>query len=324
MSDTEVSTPVADSGPSLASPGVATSDDIAATWAALEKEPEAPASDAGADSSPAQPDSPAPSRDAATTAPPEDSGSGVPPSTQGPIPYERHTAILDNARTKARQEAETEYRAKYGWAERYDPQVVEQSSRLYQWLTQDPQGFAGYLQQQLQSQAPAKDEMPEPDLRAEDGTPVYSAPQLQKYSEWQQRQWQKQVEQQVAPLQQMAQQMQARELQQRTQVQASGIVQDARANWPMFGDLEKDVKAKMIAHPEWSLHEAYIASFRENGVVRMEEKWRQQQAAAVTDKASAATTKPGVQPATPRDYRDMETRDIVKDVWAQFEQGGGR
>ena len=83
----------------------------------------------------------------------------VNPSTEsGPIPLDRHTAILANAREKAKAEALAEWRQQYGWAESMPRDQVTAMSDWYQRAAQDPVKFAADLVDELAadpSHAPA-------------------------------------------------------------------------------------------------------------------------------------------------------------------------
>lgn len=72
----------------------------------------------------------------------------VPPSTEkkGPIPFEVHSKALDNARTKASEEALAKHREQYGWAETVDRKAIEEAQRIGQLYTTDR---AGYVRQLL-------------------------------------------------------------------------------------------------------------------------------------------------------------------------------
>lgn len=308
MSDTTLA-----SGAGL-SPGTdVTSDDIAAAFPDM-GEP------TGADSSPAHPASAEPPP-AEATLPPAPAAEGASP-TDGPIPFERHKAVLENARKDAREAAEKELKQKYGWAERYDPQAVEQANRLYQWLQADPVQFRAFLDQQLQTMQPKVEEPPAPDLKAEDGTPVYSAPQMQKLLEWQRSQFEQQLDQRFqAEVKPMQQAHELARLDASAKATATSMLTDARQHWPRFGALEKTIKQIMVANPTVNLHEAYIAAFREEGVKQIEADIRAQYEGTLADKQAAATTKPGAPPSAPQRYKDMELRDIVAEVWAAHEHG---
>lgn len=291
-----------DSGPALSSAGSVTSDDIAAVAKSLD-------SPAEPDSSSGPPESDAPSG-AATTAPPSPP---VPaPSSPGPIPFERHEAALRNAREKAKAEVEAELKQRFAWAERYQPDQVEQASRLYEWLSTNPQGFRDYLDQQLQSTQPKVEDPPAPDLKAEDGTPVYSAPQLSKFLEWQRKQMLAEVQQAYEPIKQ---QVELDRLERQSKVQATTILTEARQHWPEFPSLEGEIKSLMLSNPALTLHDAYIAAFRQSGVTKLRERWKQEYEGALADKQAAGTTRPGVPATTPRKFSEMNTREIVESVY---------
>lgn len=294
-------------GTTLSSESPVTSDDIAAFAS----------SEAGADSSPASPapsETPAPATEGS-----EVSAATVPSESAGPIPFDRHKAVLENARREAREAAEREWRQRYGWAERMQPNEAENGARLYQWLNHNPQGFRDWLNAQIgeaPGQAPARpDEPPQPDLRAEDGTPVYSAPQLQKYMEWKERQFKSLVE----PLQKKLQDREERERAQKTawaaKTSASGLLNYARSNWPAFKELEGDVLALMKEQPKLSFHDAYIRAFSSSGQSKLKEQWQAEYQGTLARKQDASIAPPGKPAGTPKKYTEMDTMDLVKQEW---------
>ena len=77
---------------------------------------------------------------------------------QGPIPVDRHKAILEHARTEARDKAVAEWRQQYGWAEQVPREQLQTMNDWYQRAAQDPVAFALDLVDELsadQSHAPA-------------------------------------------------------------------------------------------------------------------------------------------------------------------------
>lgn len=280
---------------------------------------------ASADSSPAPTETPATAPAPATPAP-DVSDSSAPRAPQGPIPFERHTAILDNARRKAREEADREYRTKYGWADRYTPEQVEQSSRLYQWLSENPKTFLQYLRTQVgedvpASGGPARDEgPPPPDLRAEDGTPVYSAPQLQKLMEWKDRQY----DERITPLQRRLDEQdrvaQMRQVATDAKAQATTLLTTARSSWPLFKDLQADVLAAMQANPSLSLHDAYITAFAEKGQKSLKDQWQAEYTGALAQKQHASTPTPGRPAGVSIDESRLDTRQLVELEFAKARQ----
>lgn len=62
----------------------------------------------------------------------------TPEKPKGPIPFEAHHTALENARIKAREEFQAEWRQKHGWAEQADRQAVEQMDRMGRLFRTDP------------------------------------------------------------------------------------------------------------------------------------------------------------------------------------------
>lgn len=284
-----------------------TSDDIAAFAS----------SEAGADSSPAT------STPAATPAPAtegsEASGTSVPEGSAGPIPLDRHKAVLENARREAREAAERDWKQRFGWAERVPQNEAENGARLYQWLNQNPRAFMTWLQSQIgeapQPLARQPEEAPAPDLRAEDGTPVYSAPQLQKYMEWKERQFKSLVEPLQKKLEDREQKDKARQTAWAAKTSATGLLKYAREHWPMFSELEQDVLKGMQENPKLSFHDAYIRAFSANGPSKLKEQWQAEYNGTLARKQDASTTPPGKPTGAPKRYSEMDTMDLVKQEW---------
>lgn len=182
-------------------------------------------------------DAPAAASEPSTTAQPEAATSApavvddINDPGWGQIPQSRRQSILDNARKKARAERETElnqeWESKTGWAKDIDPQeaaIVREWYRrgntdpvglvtdLYQRVQNDPvhgqrlrSEAARTLGSQRQSAPQAEDVMPQPDIPtdASNGQPVvYSASQLQKLLEWQDRRSEARLKKELAPYQQ--------------------------------------------------------------------------------------------------------------------------
>lgn len=295
MSD---SLPLSDGGGSAETtpaPG-ASSDDIGALIDSMTSD--ADASSASAPAEPADPSAAAP------TSPPAASSDVVPPEP-GPIPFARHKDILEHER----QEREA-LRAKFAWADAYDPTQVAEGVKLREWLMADPQGMLDALGRQLRQQAPTPEESMQPLLKAEDGTAAYSAEQVQHLLAKQARELKAEIEREYGPIKTKEQ---LRDLEQQSQAQARTMVAEMRS-WPMFKDYEADVKALMAADRNLPPYQAYLRVLQEKALPSVETKIRSQYEGALKDKAAAATTRPGPQPATPVNYREMTTRDIAASV----------
>lgn len=150
---------------------------------------------------------PTPEADAPTPAPDESPA----PAGKGPIPFDRHEAILKNARTKAQHEV----------VQRVE-QVFGPAIQLQQSLRQDPVGTLTQLIDeamadpslgpQIVSHAAralsqrrgrtTDSEEPQADLETADGTLVYSAGQLAKREQWVRTQLLNEIKAHTAPLEQ--------------------------------------------------------------------------------------------------------------------------
>jgi len=293
---------------SLPTDSPVTSDDIAAF---------ANAEEASSPSTPTDAVTPAPAIEGS-----ESAGTSVPEETAGPLPFARHKTILEHTRREVRAAAEREWRQKYGWAEKYQPEQVEQSSRLYQWLNTNPRQFMSWLRSQVGDDAPvgsatrAPDGPPDPDLRAEDGTPVYSAPQMQKLLEWQKGQFQQLVE----PLQRQQKANEERErlttVAREAKSQASTLYQQAKASWPAFVDLQPQIMQAMKADPALSFQDAYIRVFAAEGTPKLREQLLAEYSGTLARKLDASTAPPGRPSATPKKASDLSTDELVRQEWA--------
>ena len=124
------------------------------------------------DPSPGAPAEPSDRADAEPTSPPErdQDGNETAPdrAKKGPLPYDRHEAILRKTREGYEQRL-----SKLSWAEPLDPSQVREAHALHQLWQSNPRALLAHLQQHF-----AGEQLPQPDLRAEDGTPLYSQPQM--------------------------------------------------------------------------------------------------------------------------------------------------
>lgn len=230
-------------------------------------------------------DAPTASSPEAATEPPVDTPSDAaePRESAGPIPQERHKAILE-AERKLRTDLEAKWQ-RVQWADELANQGVtaEQmrvAHRAYQFSEQDPVRFVeailsnaaaqpelaqavrsiaarvlGGRGQQPQQVQPDADAEPQPDLyqQNEDGsrTVVYSAPRQQEREAWFRRQWQAELDQRLGPIEQERQAQAARQQDQRvySEVQTWGREQlDVFKDKPFYGDLKAGVKAFLDEH----------------------------------------------------------------------------
>jgi len=271
---------------------------------------------APAGSSPAEPDGTAPAQAARV---PAAAGEATPP-VRGPIPYDRHEAVLTRARREAREEAEKELRGKFGWAESLTPE----DQGTLQWLLKDPAGAIAYLQQKharSQPAPPPEDPEPQADVRLEDGSTFFSAAQQAKWAEWRERKLEERINGRFGP---MLQEAALSKLNAQATSEATQLRQYYHTNFPMFKELESDIKDLMLKHPSLSPEHAYTLVFRDKGLAKQREAWESERAGQLARKAAASVAPPGAaQPGTPRPNRDKSTLEITREVFARKRAAAG-
>lgn len=259
--------------------------------------------------------------DPATTGPeaPLETPVPAPLDTKGPIPYERHEAILQNARRKAAEEVVGQVRTQFGPAIQFQQQLhaqpVETLSQIISEAVDDPAiggQIIAHLARTLSSRRGAGKvvEEPQPDLQTETGDLVYSAGQLQKREAWLRQQMSAEFDTRFAPVE--------RERQARAQE-----AEAARVRQETSQTVTANLKA-FESRPGFSEHKAEIATRQQEYVaqgmnmwtalgaayhdVLTEKVWPKQQAAMTNKfvqgaaaKAQASTGNPAaVAPSTAR------------------------
>jgi hypothetical protein len=219
--------------------------------------PDSTTPDAG-DTTPA-PDVATPSEPSDTPAATQPSDTGAAPEKKrGPLPYERHEAILANQRKE------------YEWVQQYgDVNTIRQKLDILARAEQDPATFARTfvaaanlnpqelfaLQQQAQQAAAPVPERPAPDVLLENGQSVYSDTQLAKLLEWQQSALLSRINQDIAPIKQRAAMA---EMSEQATVKAKQQLAAAQT-WPGLREHKADLAAYLRANPHANLADAYIA-----------------------------------------------------------------
>lgn len=267
--------------------------------------------------------SPAPHTDASappapdTTAPGEVSGS--PASDTGPIPFERHKAILEAERRD--REA---LQSRYAWAERVDPNQYAAMASWFQQAAADPVAFIQQLRQELdahpqygprlkQSQQPQPVDGPPPaDLMAENGEGVYSAKQQAKRDEWLRTQLLAEIRGELSPLiEDRKQQQVVRMAEQRV----SDAFREA-SSWEAFGELRQDIARIMSSDGRATLSSAYHRAHSEWAKTR-DQRVRQSVLAELRDKSGAGSVNPAQSGGTsPKDYRKAGFGEALRDLMA--------
>jgi hypothetical protein len=132
------STPAAPAAPAISAPASVPTPSERPTFAQAFAQDAAPIAE-----TPAAPEGTATIEPAATSA---IDGALNPSEPKGPIPFDVHKTALENARTKAAEQAQQEFDSQFGWAKAVDRGAVEEAARLGQLYQTDR---AGYIRQVL-------------------------------------------------------------------------------------------------------------------------------------------------------------------------------
>jgi hypothetical protein len=240
---------------------------------------------------------------------------------RGPIPFDRHQAVLTRTRNEVSEKARRETLAEFGIAEGLSPDEVRTGVTMFQSLKRGGVGFLDYLRNQIDPQAaaapspqkPAEDPEPEPDIPLTDGRSTFSADQLRTWHQWHERKLQAQMDEKYGPIRDAHERQTLTAARQR---EAQTLV-SAAAKWPMFDKLRPHVKAIIAAQSgpltQTSLHDAYITAYRDHGQKMLREEWDAERSGQLTRKASASTVQPGApRPSTPRPDSELTTREIIR------------
>lgn len=247
------------------------------------------------------------------------------PAPHGPIPLERHQAILENARAKTREEITGALEQQYGGhiqlGEAFRQNPVETAIGILQQLQANPvyapqlTTAAARMLAARRGQGSAADPQPEADLSGTDaeGRQVrfYSAEQQAKREAWLTQRLLSQFKQELAPIQQAYQQ--TREEREHAERQAVVLesVKGKLASWreqPGFREHEADLKpvqAEMVAQgmdPWTALGLAYAKVV----LPKLQAQTHTKLVADAARKAAGTTENPAtVTPAPPRRSRSF-------------------
>ena len=227
----------------------------------------------------------------------------------GPLPLERHKAILE----KTRQD----YESRYGWARDLDRQRIEKLVQLGDLLDHDPRAAYDLMGSTLKragllDREPGgtrKDEgPPAPDLFTEDGRGAYSAERLQDV-----------LQHFLTPYEKRLADIEGRA---RYADVARGAKQEADAifarasQWPFFEEHREAIWEAMRDNQQLSLHDAYIQVV----VPRVSAASRKSTLTDITRKAAAGgTSRPGNGAAAlPGNPADKEWTELFKEEFARL------
>lgn len=250
---------------------------------------------------------------------------------RGPIPFDRHQAVLTRTRNEVGEKARRETLAEFGIAEGLSPEEVRTGVTMFQSLKRGGVGFLDYLRNQIDPQAaaaappkqqPVEEPEPEPDIPLADGRFVYSDKQQKAREAWFEKKLLAQFDKTYGPLRDAHEQQTLTVARQR---EAQSLV-SAAAKWPMFDKLRPHIKALIAAQQgplsQTSLHDAYITAYRDHGQKMLREEWDAERSGQLTRKASASTVQPGApRPSTPRPDSELTTREIARQEWRRLAAG---
>lgn len=247
-------------------------------------------------------------------------------STETPVPLVgeppkwRWQDILANREKKT----EERIRQEFAWAKDIPAEHLASAPnalKFSQWLDRDPQAAYTWLGQQIgmsgqtTTTQPSVAAMPEPDLQAQDGTLVYSAPQMQKLREWDETRLLGKFDERLKPLQSAADRVAASETSARAHYEVGTVLTEFRAD-PDFKAHEADIKAELAndaklaqladRDPKQALEIAFGRVYRAKVVPTLSTKERASVLADLSTKPNATTVNPGhttvTLPRKPKDF----------------------
>lgn len=175
---------------------------------------------------------------------------------------------------------------------RFGPQLASAAARM--------------LQARRGQGQPAAEPEPEPDLMAENGQPVYSAPQMRKWQAWQAGQMEAKILQRLAPLEQQAkataEERRVSEVRQRANAQADTLLAQAKT-WHGFEAHQDAILEAFKSHEDWTLQDAYLSVLHSKILPAMPAQAQATVVADLQQKAAAQTLNPaGGAPASSPDF----------------------
>lgn len=283
-------------------------------------------------------------------APTDDSAISPTEQTSGVMPLHRHKAVLTNTRTKyeAQLKAKDAELESLKWAK----DIPDAQDRLHalSLAETDERQFVRVLKQldparysKLQwadeaqpaqaatpvAQAQVPSDMPQPDVVLEDGSQFYSADGQKKLLEWQEAQFQSRMksalDERFRPLDE---QKQAQEMFGEAVTRTRPVIEDFRANKPLFKEHENEIKARVAQNikehdqgqkygrrvPLKTLHEHYIDVVVPKLVANRDQMRRELLAEINSRPAAAATARTSaMQPAaTGAAGSTASTADLIR------------
>lgn len=259
---------------------------------------------------------------AAAASPTSTPGSAVDTSGSqppGPIPFDRHKAILDGAyaeRDTARREFE-EYKQRYQWASEVDPSEFQQLQRWSSAYREDPVRWMAEtiaeLRQAYPHLAPAltseaarilagsrgfqaepeiDPDIPVLDAQGQVVSQAYSADRVKQLIA---RQVAEALGREVGPLKQTVEQQQSRARVQEARAEAieTADAQFAQAqSWHGFAEHKAAIAKAFETHPRWTLQDAYLHVLHTEILPQLDQKSQGKLLTHLQTQAAGSTVRP--------------------------------
>jgi len=270
----------------------------------------------------------------------------APPDTKpkGPIPFQRHEAILKTTREKVATETREAVEREIGpWRQviqSFRPEEFAPILPQIQKLASDPLSFYHDLGEQLRqhglltpqppphapTRSAAAQGEPEPDLVNPDtGELLYSAPQLQRALAWREQQVENRLRAEMRPLVDSHRQAQnERELAQvKTTAEHHATEAIAEASqWEGFDELKPKIAALMRQDRRYSLEGAYNRVFQTEYLPNLKQRERASVVAELNHKGRAASSAVSPQSRSQAGVTQNGTKDFRSELQRVLESSG--
>lgn len=255
---------------------------------------------------------------------------------KGPIPFDRHEAVLANTRKEYEEKL-----ARLAWAEQVqgDPTQIAEELRAMRIAATDPDAFVSFLKSKPayaryfqpaapeQKSAAQEDLMPKPDKLYDDGSTGYSAERLQQLLDWKDRQNERKMAERFGPIEQ---EYRGREVYNQALARTAPILENARNTWDGFKDHEPEIRNVIASALERGEIVSLDAAYRQVVVPKLKAqesdlraRIRQELIEESNRKSAAVTEVPGgpVAKPAPKSVRGMQMSDVVAEVYKELSGG---
>ena len=255
----------------------------------------------------------------------------------GSIPVPRVRKIIENARAKARAEAQAQLDA-IAWAKEVDKAQVEEALNVIKFANDNPVEFYRQVTSRLRSDpalaqeiervwsptpaAPEQpkadaDPKPQPDVLLEDGRLVFSADQMEKLLGWQERNLESKVSQKLKPIEDARRQQEQHQAIEQESLRVLAEV----AKWPGMQDPEnRKAVASAMFQQKLGVDAAYRAVVlpKLTDTKAIEDRVRKQVLAELKTKARASTDNPTRVVSDPESFKGKSIREILEATAAEM------